>query len=210
MTGVGVVTISASYGAGGAEVGPAVAARLGMVFHDRAIPAQVAGRLGIPVAEAEANDETVARGLWRIVASLGTMPDPMGGVVPLTEQLDERTFRLQTERVVREIADGPGGVVLGRAAALVLGDRPGTLHVRLDGPEERRLDAVMVRTGRPRDEVRRELRANDAAREGYVRRSYRVDAASPRSYHLVIDSTALPLQTVVDLVVEAARARGIG
>ena len=43
-----------------------------------------------------------------------------------------------------------------------------------------------------------------------MRRSYRVDAASPRSYHLVIDSTALPLQTVVDLVVEAARARGIG
>ena len=210
MSGAGVVTISASYGAGGDQVGPAVAAHLGLVFHDRAIPAQVAGRLGVPLAEAEANDETVARGLWRIVASLGSMPDPMGGVVPVTEQLDERTFRLQTERVVREIADGPGGVVLGRAAALVLGDRPGTLHVRLDGPEERRLDAVVVRTGRPRDEVRRELRANDAAREGYVRWSYRVDAASPRSYHLVIDSTALPLQTVVDLVVEAARARGIG
>ena len=210
MTGVGVVTISASYGAGGAEVGPAVAARLGMVFHDRAIPAQVAGRLGVPLAEAEANDENVARGLWRIVASLGTMPDPMGGVVPVTEQLDERTFRLQTERVVREIADGQGGVVLGRAAALVVGDRPDALHVRLDGPEERRLDAVVARTGRPREEMRRELRANDAAREGYVRRSYRVDATSPRIYHLVIDSTALPQETVVDLVVEAARARGIG
>ena len=210
MTGSGVVTISASYGAGGAEVGPAVAARLGLVFHDRAIPAQVAGRLGVPLAEAEANDENVARGLWRIVASLGTMPDPMGGVVPVTEQLDERTFRLQTERVVREIADGQGGVVLGRAAALVVGDRPDALHVRLDGPEERRLDAVVARTGRPREEMRRELRANDAAREGYVRRSYRVDATSPRIYHLVIDSTALPQQTVVDLVVEAARARGIG
>ena len=210
MTGSGVVTISASYGAGGAEVGPAVAARLGLVFHDRAIPAQVAGRLGVPLAEAEANDENVARGLWRIVASLGTMPDPMGGVVPVTEQLDERTFRLQTERVVREIADGEGGVVLGRAAALVVGDRPDALHVRLDGPEERRLDAVVARTGRPREEMRRELRANDAARMGYVRRSYRVDPTSPRNYHLVIDSTALPLQTVVDLVVEAARARGIG
>ena len=54
------------------------------------------------------------------------------------------------------------------------------------------------------------MRANDAAREGYVRRSYRVDAAAPGNYHLVVDSTALPLQTVVDLVVEAARARGIG
>jgi cytidylate kinase len=112
--------------------------------------------------------------------------------------------------VVREIADGQGGVVLGRAAALVVGDRPDALHVRLDGPEERRLDAVVARTGRPREEMRRELRANDAAREGYVRRSYRVDATSPRIYHLVIDSTALPQQTVVDLVVEAARARGIG
>jgi Cytidylate kinase-like family len=210
VTGSGVVTISASYGAGGAEVGPAVAARLGLVFHDRAIPAQVAGRLGVPLAEAEANDENVARGLWRIVASLGTMPDPMGGVVPVTEQLDERTFRLQTERVVREIADGEGGVVLGRAAALVLGDRPDALHVRLDGPEERRLDAAVARTGRSRGEVRRELRANDRAREGYVRRSYRVDPASPHNYHLVIDSTALPLQAVVDLVVDAARARGIG
>ncbi len=210
MSGAGVVTISAAYGAGGDLVGPAVAARLGLVFHDRAIPAQVAGRLGVPLAEAEANDENVARGLWRIVASLGTMPDPMGGVVPVTEQLDERTFRLQTERVVREIADGQGGVVLGRAAAVVVGDRPGALHVRLDGPEERRLDAVVARFGRPRDEMRRELRANDAAREGYVRRSYRVDATSSRIYHLVIDSTALPQQTVIDLVVEAARARGIG
>jgi cytidylate kinase len=210
VSGAGVVTVSASYGAGGDLVGPAVAARMGLVFHDRAIPAQVAGRLGVPLAEAEANDENVARGLWRIVASLGTMPDPMGGVVPVTEQLDERTFRMQTERVVREIADGPGGVVLGRAAAVVLGDRPDALHVRLDGPEQRRLDAVVARTGRPRDEVRRELRANDAARMGYVRRSYRVDPTSPRNYHLVIDSTALPLQTVVDLVVEAARARGIG
>jgi cytidylate kinase-like protein len=210
VSGAGVVTVSASYGAGGDLVGPAVAARLGLIFHDRAIPAQVAGRLGVPLAEAEANDENVARGLWRIVASLGTMPDPMGGVVPVTEQLDERTFRVQTEGVVREIADGPGGVVLGRAAAVVLGDRPDALHVRLDGPEERRLDAVVARTGRPRDEVRRELRANDAARMGYVRRSYRVDPTSPRHYHLVIDSTALPLQAVVDLVVEAARARGIG
>ncbi|TFV61759.1 cytidylate kinase-like family protein [Geodermatophilus sp. DF01-2] len=210
MTGRGVVTISASYGAGGAEVGPAVAVRLGLVFHNRVIPAQVAGRLGVPLAEAEANDETVARGLWRVVASLGAMPDPMGGVVPVTEQLDERTFRQQTERVVREIADGPGGVVLGRAAALVVGDRPDALHVRLDGPAERRLEAAVGRIGRPREEVRRELRANDAAREGYVRRAYRVDPVAAHNYHLVIDSTALPLQTVVDLVVTAARARGIG
>ena len=79
---MGIVTVSAAYGAAGTEVAPAVAERLGLAFHDRAIPAQVAGRLGVPVAEAEANDETVVRGLWRLVESLGTMPDPVGAVVP--------------------------------------------------------------------------------------------------------------------------------
>jgi hypothetical protein len=207
---MGIVTISAAYGAAGAEVAPAVAERLGLPFHDRAIPAQVAGRLGVSVAEAEANDETVVRGLWRLVASLGTMPDPVGGVLPTAALPDARAYREQTERVLAEIADGAGGVVLGRAGAIVLGDRPGVLHVRLDGPRSRRLDAACERSGRPRDEVRREMEANDRTREAYVQHFYRCDPAAARHYHLVMDSTALPVETVVDLVVTAARARGIG
>src|SRR5215218_3772199 len=121
---MGVVTISAAYGAAGAEVAPAVARRLGLPFHDRAIPAQVAGRLGVPVSEAQANDETVVGGLWRLVASLGTMPDPVGGVVPTAALPDARAYRQQTERILGELAESGGGVVLGRAAAMVLADRP--------------------------------------------------------------------------------------
>jgi hypothetical protein len=207
---MGVVTISAAYGAAGAEVAPAVAERLGLPFHDRAIPAQVAGRLGVPVAEAEANDETVVRGLWRLVASLGTMPDPVGGVLPTSALPDARAYRQQTERVLAEITSGTGGVVLGRAGAIVLGDRPDVLHVRLDGPRERRLAAAVQRSDRNPEEVRREMDATDRAREAYVRHFYRCDPASAKHYHLVIDGTALPVEAVVDLVVTAARARGIG
>jgi cytidylate kinase len=207
---VGIVTISASYGAGGAEVAPAVAERLGLTFHDRAIPARVAGRLGVPVAEAEANDETVVRGLWRLVASLGTMPDPVGGVMPTSALPDERAYRQQTERILAEVADTGGGVVLGRAAAIVLGERPDALHVRLDGPVDRRLAAAVARSGRPEEEVRSELEVNDRSREAYVRHFYRCNPASARHYHLVVDSTAVSLDTVVDLVVLAARDRGIG
>jgi cytidylate kinase len=206
---MGVVTISAPYGCGGAEVAPAVAERLGLPFHDRAIPVQVAGRLGVPLAEAEANDESVVRGLWRLVASLGTMPDPVGGVMPTAAVPDERAYRQQTERILGEIADSIGGVVLGRAAAMVLGDRPDVLHVRLDGPKEQRLSAAVARSGSSREEVRRQLEANDRSREAYVRHFYRCDPSAPRHYHLVIDSTALPLDTVVDIIVTAARGRGI-
>lgn len=207
---MGVVTVSASFGAGGAEIAPAVAARLGLPFHDRAIPAQVAGRLGVPIAEAEANDETIARGLWRLVTSLGSMPDPVGGVMPTSALPGERAYREQTERVLAEIAAGAGGVVLGRAAAMVLAGRPDVLHVRLDGPPDARLAAAAAHLGRPEEQVRRGRDAADAARVAYVRHFYRCDPASARHYHLVVDSTALPHETVVDLVVTAARARGIG
>ena len=207
---MGIVTVSAPYGAGGAEVAPVVAERLGLPFHDRAIPFQVAGRLGVPVAEAEENDEKVARGLWRLIASLGTVPDPVGGVLPTSSLPDARAYRQQTERLLEEIASGAGGVVLGRAGALVLKDRSDVLHVRLDGPREARLQAAVQRSGRPVEEIRREMEVNDRTREAYVRHFYRCDPAAARHYHLVIDSTALPVETVVDLVVTAARARGIG
>jgi hypothetical protein len=207
---MGVVTVSASFGSGGAEIARAVAERLGLPFHDRVIPAQVAGRLGVPVAEAEANDETITRGLWRLVSSLGTMPDPVGGVLPTSTLPDERAYRVQTERVLGEIAEGPGGVVLGRAAAMVLRNRPDVLHVRLQGPPEERLAAAVAHSGRSEDEVRRERDAADAARVAYVRHFYRCDPAEARHYHLVVDSTALPHDVVVDLVVTAARARGVG
>ena len=43
-----------------------------------------------------------------------------------------------------------------------------------------------------------------------MRHFYRTDPALCRHYHLVVDTTVLPLDTVVDLVVAAARAHGIG
>jgi cytidylate kinase len=206
---VGVVTVSASYGAGGSEIGPAVAAALGLPFVDRAVPAQVARKLDVPLDEAQRQDDAVDTGLWRVISSMALVPE-LTGAGPLAYQniADEHAFREKTEEVLREIAVR-GGVVLGRAAALVLADAPRALHVRLDGPVDARVAALVARSGRPEDEVRRELRANDAARAGYVRHFYRADATEARHYHLVIDTTAIPWDTAVDLVVTAARARGI-
>jgi cytidylate kinase len=92
----------------------------------------------------------------------------------------------------------------------VLRGRPDALHVRLDGPPSRRLAAAIARSGKPEVEVRRLMETNDRTREAYVRHFYRTDPALCRHYHLVLDSTVLSLDTVVDLVVAAARARGIG
>ena len=57
--------------------------------------------------------------------------------------------------------------------------------------------------------MRRALRSNDAARAAYVRHFYRCDPTQARHYHLVIDTTAIPWDAATDLVVAAARARGV-
>jgi cytidylate kinase len=96
-------------------------------------------------------------------------------------------------------------VILGRAAAVVLGKDRG-YHVRLDGPPERRVAQGAEVEGISQEEARQRLRAADKARTAYVRRLYRCDPADPALYHLMIDSTAMPLPVVIELIVAAAQA----
>lgn len=215
-----VVTISASFGAAGGLVGPAVAERLGLPFVDRAIPEVVALEIGVTLDEAYAHDERAESGLARLLGGAVRLPNGAlggidahlpnrGGAVPPEE------FTAHTEDAVRRAAED-GCVVLGRAAQIVLADRTDALHVRLDGPRARRLVRAAAeiptnrdgsaRSGTPDREVERMLVDNDRARTAYVKHFYGADPADPRLYHLVIDTTRLSVPAAVDLVVVAAGA----
>ena len=200
-----VVTISASYGAGGAYVGPKLAERLGVPFVDRAIPNEVAQRLAVPLTEAVRHDETTGSVFERFIRVLA----PAGlafGARPFLEHeiVDEAAYRDATERVIREQAEREGGVFLGRAAAIVLREAPRALHVRLYGPRERRVERAMALEELSREEAERRLADNDRAREAYFHHFYGADPNDLRHYHLAIDSTAIELDCCVDLIVAAA------
>ena len=200
-----IVTVSAAYGAGGAIVGPQLAKRLAVPFLDRAIPTEVAERLAIPLEEASARDQSIGGLLSRVALRLA--PIGMAFGAEAAEAFDEEAFHRATEEIIREHAARGDAVILGRAAALVLKDDPRVLHVRLDGPREKRIEQAIRLGGGEPGEVERRLDETDRAREAYVRHFYRVDARSPEHYHLLIDATAMPLETVVELVVLAAGAR---
>jgi cytidylate kinase len=205
MTPMPVVTISASYGAGGSQVGPRLAQRLGVAFLDRAIPTAVAERLAVPLAEAVAHDEAVRSALERMLVRFAPAAQAFSGATPPPEMLDERSYLRVTEQVLRERAAEEGAVILGRAGAVVLRDAPGALHVRLDGPRERRL-AVRLE-GIDRQAAEQRMRETDRAREAYVRQFYDVDARRASLYHLVLDSTSFELDRCVELIAVAAAAR---
>ena len=203
-----LITLSAPYGAGGSQIGPAVAERLGVQFVDRAIPTGVAERLAVPLREAIDRDESIGNWLTRALLSFGQVTPVLAGATPVPEHvLTDDAFREATEQVLREHAAGPGAVILGRAGAIVLHDQPHALHVRLTGPEEARVEQGMRLEGVDRATAERHLEETDRARRAYVHHFYRCDAADARHYHLVIDSTALPLGTCTDAIVLAAQAR---
>jgi cytidylate kinase len=197
-----LVTVSASYGAGGSVVGPALAAGLGVPFLARATTSS-GGTTGlVPCAERLGPDEADLTPAHRLLAAL-TQAMPAGPTQsPPSARHQEASLRRQCEEGIRRLGDDGAGVILGRGAAVVLGKDRG-FHVRLDGPPERRAAQGAEIEGIDLDQARRHLDAADRARIAYVRRLYRADPADPRHYHLVIDSTALPLDAVVDIVLRA-------
>jgi cytidylate kinase len=53
------------------------------------------------------------------------------------------------------------------------------------------------------------MNAADKARTAYVRRLYHANPADASLYHLVIDSTAMPLGAVTELILQAMSARAL-
>ena len=202
-----LVTISAPYGTGGSVIAPELAERLGVPFVDRAIPVSVSKRLDIPVDDVIGREEIPHDTLTRWAAYFAPAVQLFGGMaLNETSVHDDQTFRIATEEALREHAEG-GAVILGRAGALVLRDVPHALHVRLSGTRERRLEGGMRFTGADRQTAEQELRASDLAREAYVKDWYRADPADPEHYHLVIDSTRLPVNCCLEMILVAVHRR---
>lgn len=176
-------------------------------FVDRLIPPQVAADLGMRPSAAEEHDEVSGGFLARLLISLAPIGETVGAERRAGGRASDRDFRERIEQVIFERADEGRGVILGRAGAVVLRKDPGALHVRLDGPREARIGQAMRIQKVERETAKRRMRETDHARHSYVRNFYRADARDPALYHLLIDSTALDLDSCVELIAFAAQDR---
>jgi cytidylate kinase len=182
-----------------------VAERLGASFIDRAVPVAVARALDISVEEASAVGENSSSRLWSLFAGLAPLASGLS-VPPSNEgAATERQLIEQTGMQIRKVAAAGSCVILGRAAAVVLADHPHTLHVRLDGAREGRIQAAMSQHGIGRDAAAAAQRENDKIRSGYVKHNYGVDPADPSLYHLVLDTVRLGWEATEELLIAAAR-----
>jgi hypothetical protein len=175
---------------------------------DREIPGDVARRTGLPEEAVSEIDEKPRSSMERLVRTLGRASTITGGAAGSDERLDiqERRLRAYIEDFLAR-SSVLGGVTIGRGGMVVLRSVPWALHVHLGGPREARIQQRMRLEGIDRETAERRQEVEDRARIHYVRRAYGVDGEDPSLYHLTLDSTALDLDTCVDLIVTAARAR---
>jgi cytidylate kinase len=197
-----LVTVSASYGAGGSVVAPALAKRLGVPFLQRATTSTGGSSGPEPCFERLEPGEAKLTPAHRLLAAL-TNAAPAGPTQsPPSFHHQDASLRQYCEEGIRRLADADAGVILGRGAAVVLGKDRG-FHVRLYGPPGPRAVQGAAIEAISQQEARRHMDAADRARDAYVRRLYRADPADARHYHLVIDSTAIPLDSVVEIILQA-------
>lgn len=186
-------------------MGPALAEELGVPFLDRAIPFAVSARLDVDLEAAERHDmQLPGSKLERVLR--GFIGQDVGAPVPITPELTvDDDFRRATEEVLLAQAATGEGVILGRAAAILLRDRPHVLRARLHGPPARRA-AQAARLGPIElSEAERQVGQHDRAHAEYVKRFYGADVEDPGLYDLVLDSTSIALDTCVELLVIAVR-----
>jgi cytidylate kinase len=188
-----LVTISALYGAGGSQVAPALAALLDVPF------------LGRPelASEPEASSEGGGNLLSRVASLALSWGTPPG--LTSEDLLPDEAARREFEREVHALAETGRGVVLGRAAAAILGDHVGALHVLLNGPEEARTRQAMLIENVDHATARRRLVRTDRLRKAYAEGFYGIDVNAPGTFQLVLDSTAIALDDCVEIIAEVAR-----
>jgi MFS family permease len=219
-----LVAISASYGAGGSEIGRAAASRLGVPCVDPAVPASAADRVALALGEARAlseavalqgalalretpADETAVGRLFPLLLELGAASQLFGiqGTAPSQVFVEEGEYVTRVREAIEGLAATTGAVIIGHGATVLLRGRAHALCVRLDAPAEARTRRAMEVTGIDEKTARRRLEAVDSARRIYVRRLYGVELGDPGLYDLVLDTSTLGVETCVERILAALR-----
>ena len=222
---MGVITISREYGSDGRTVAKRVAEAMSYHNIDKELLVEVAQKAQVPISEVERYDEQPEHPALRILRKFLTpgYADTLTGLaeyewwatatVPeLSEHedqalttMDEEVYAKLTAEVAEQLADQGDVVLLGRGGQAVLRGRIDTLHVRVVGTRDFKLEVVKARDQLTRDEdAMRRMREVDDRRKTYIKRHYKVEWDDPNLYHLMVNTGLLGVDGAVDAIVCAA------
>ena len=203
-----VITISRQYASGGAKIARMVADRLGWTLIDGEFVDRVAERVGLPPEEIAIREERVPSLLERLGKTLAvSSPEAFLTAADYTADDPQPTEEIvqMTNAVIKEAAEHGDVVLVGRGAQAYLASRDDAVHVRIVAPMEDRIRVAQERLDVSAKEAERTVNAIDHDRKAYVPTNYQRDWEDAANYHMIINSSRMSNEHVVDLIVQAAK-----
>jgi CMP/dCMP kinase len=201
-----VITISREMGCGAESVAQEVASRLGVPCADREVIEEAAKRAGLP-QEILDSKESEQRDQRTFSSS------DMVGLVRRSQsgrraQLEDAAYTRFIGEAIKQLAAQPV-VLVGRGSQFILRERGDAIHVHMHAVESVRVARLMREKSLPREQAERLVRASDMERSNYVKHYFNnANWRNPDYYDLMIDTSKLPAETAVELIVAAAHSLG--
>ena len=221
-----VITISNQFGAGGPEVGRELAKRLGLDYLDKEILHRVALEVNVADEEVEEFEEehhSKFRSFFSTIFDLDALKkkakvreeelsstgyderDKIPYHYHVDGWIDSDIYKQMVVRVITALGQRRGVVIVGRGGQVILKDNPRTLHVRIVAEFEDRVAWTAKRRGMSLDEARDFVHKVDARSHDYLRFYFDVDPNQPTLYHLMLNTSRIPRERCVDMLVPLAR-----
>jgi len=187
-----IVTISHQMGAGGTEIGTALAQRMGYHYVDHELLEDAVRRYGVAEEKLSHLDETKPS---------------------LFERFDTETRHYITvlQTTLLEFAEADDVVLMGRGGQWLLRGIPHVLRVRIIAPFEQRVRQWIRRVAAQSGETPNQravidlVRRDDGEKAGRMRYLYEVDIADAALYDLVLNTEKLSVAAAVDVITDVAR-----
>jgi CMP/dCMP kinase len=213
-----VITISRTLGSLGDEVALSLCRELGYQLFDKRWITQAAEDAGETLKEVEELSEDTYKvrsfldrlfGRSSFMPYLGMWPEDLAAVYAVQgKYLNEEELIGFVQEAVRWAYQLDRMVIVGRGSQVLLREHADVLHVRLDAPQEIRIQRVIeqLRQAEPEQEpeavARALIYARDSASAEYIKRFYQVNWADPALYHVMFNTGSLQIAQVVPLIVD--------
>jgi glucuronide carrier protein len=193
-----VVTLFEAFGAGAETIGRKVAEKLRLPFHAQAFSSElIAG----DVTAAPTDDQAV---LARVYSVLGGAYGGLEGRDIIATQQAKVDLITENNRNVWRFAN-EGGVIVGRNGAVILANRPNTVHVLLTGVVEDRVARVARESGTSVEQAAARRAHEEDVRVQMSKTLYGWDPSRPDHYDIVINTSRIREDAAANAIVDAVR-----
>ena len=205
---INMITISRERGSGGRSLGVYLSRELGWKLYGKEIVYEIAQRAGVAEESvAKYDQETYSK--WNLIVdslriSSHFSPDyglnfNLSHIEPEIFFTEDKYLRT-TQEILRNLANQPGVILLGRGSQVIFKNRKDTLHIRLVAPLEMRVQRISRGLNLSPKEAAKNVAEIDRSRANYLRDFYRVDACDSTFYHLTINTGNFDIAQTFQLI----------